>query len=86
MKKILLIAIIILSGCGPSAEEKAARLKEVGKHTIRPAYVEGIEEVIYKGCTYIVYNQSFDNAWGTHMGNCPNPIHKYNKVDSLEVQ
>jgi hypothetical protein len=34
-----------------------------------------VDIVIYDSCEYIVYG-SGNNRWGSHKGNCKNPIHK----------
>lgn len=40
-----------------------------------------IQELTYDGCQYI-YIPLGDATWGTHKGNCNNPIHVYNKEKS----
>jgi len=61
MKKLLILAAIVFSGCD-SSEFTAV---------FTNAY-SGTE--IYDGCEY-VYFSGGTSTWGAHKGNCSNPIH-----------
>jgi hypothetical protein len=76
-----------ITACGPSAMEKAAaEHQKMTKDNIlmRELPKNNTRIYTYQGCYYIVYDYPSDNTWGTHMGNCPNPIHKYVNVDSIQ--
>lgn len=85
MKKItlLVIALISLVGCNDPTIQK----KNTGER-----YGHGgtdLQEMTYEGCQYIGLFESSSSAWGTHKGNCNNPIHQQNKVtviDTVEYQ
>ena len=40
-----------------------------------PAELTNVTEITYQGCEYIKVGLG-TRAWGTHKGNCKNPIHK----------
>lgn len=85
MKKTLVLLTICLSACGPSAQEQYyldLLHKGVPKETF-PLKERKVTIFTYQGCSYLVYANPTDHTWGGHMGNCPNPIHKYVKPDSL---
>lgn len=69
---IALFAIIsiIASGCGPTTVEK--------KETKEKLEGEPIMIIRFQGCQYM-YVKWGNATWGSHMGNCDNPIHKQNK-------
>jgi hypothetical protein len=51
-------------------------------------YTEGgleIEEITLEGCQYIGIFSGSNCDWGTHKGNCNNPIHKQNKVTVVDT-
>ena len=44
---------------------------------ILDATVRGnIVEITYDGCQYVFFGNGF-SSWGSHKGNCNNPIHQY---------
>jgi hypothetical protein len=50
---------------------------------------KAIEEIEIEGCQYIGSFNTSNTDWGTHKGNCTNPIHKQNHVtviDTVEYQ
>lgn len=78
--------MFILSGCGPSAEEKER--KKLGLPPIETVprdmvHLNESDVTVYefRGCSYIVGHTLHMSS---HMGNCPNPIHKYVKTDSIQ--
>lgn len=78
MKRILLITLIFsLSSC----EEKTTILKPTSPNSqieLDTASSYSYNKVVicsFNGCEYLVVG-SGNNKWGTHRGDCPNPIHK----------
>lgn len=61
MKKTIVVALLILSACGPSKEEMEKMAKA--------ADYKDYEEKMIDGCKYIVYNGTL-----THKANCNNHI------------
>lgn len=83
MKNIVLILFtFLLYACGQTREEQAQMEKD-NYVKIYPLNKADIEIYTYQGCNYIVCGYPTDRTWGAHMGNCPNPIHKLIKSDSL---
>lgn len=81
MRKIgllLFLTIIIISCEQPNVTPKdtGARYSESG----RP-----IQEIVIDGCQYIGQFTGSNTDWGTHKGNCTNPIHKQNKVTVIDT-
>lgn len=72
MKKIF-IAILLLSSCTeiPKKREEPKELSK-GSNTNR------VTEYTYEGCEYIVIRDLSRSSWGSHKGNCKNPIHSKN--------
>jgi hypothetical protein len=72
-KNILLAAVlgtIILYSCAsPSSNASIAKEK--------PTELTNVTECTYQGCEYIKVGFG-ERAWGSHKGNCKNPIHKIN--------
>lgn len=80
MRKLLLTLVIGLT-IG-SCEEPNVERKDTGY-----VYTQGghsLEEMTIEGCQY-VGDFIGDNSWGTHKGNCNNPIHKQNKVTVVDT-
>ena len=78
-----MIFSIILS-CGPSdmdkqkvkdREKRSYELSKTSKY-----YNQNYEEYVLEGCQYIVVDYG-DRKWGSHKGNCKNPIHQIFKTD-----
>lgn len=70
--KRLLIASLILIGC----EDK--------KPTSGPINIEDTpiksEQYVYDSCEYVAFAVG-RYRWGSHKGNCNNPIHQYKQID-----
>lgn len=48
-----------------------------------------IQEIEHEGCQYIGSFRGSNTDWGTHKGNCTNPIHNQNHmtvIDTVEYQ
>lgn len=65
MKKLILIASLFLIGCETSNTTEHERV-----------IMDNMNYRIYEleGCEYIVMGYG-DQKWGSHKGNCKNPIH-----------
>lgn len=78
---MVVIALILLvrfaSGCvQPTDTSKVVTTKDTGVTLDAKWTYSAIQEFTYEGCEYIYF--PLGNAtWGTHKGNCKNPIHLY---------
>jgi hypothetical protein len=61
---LLGMALVSLTSCGEQKPQKET-LSEI----------TGVTEYTYQGCEYIKIGNA-DRQWGSHKGNCKNPIHK----------
>lgn len=73
MKKLFLVAVLFLFSC------EEADLKQESSNITYTSTGKNIREFKYDGCEYIGYLCGSNGDWGTHKGNCSNPIHVYNK-------
>jgi len=75
---LLLLGIAIISCDDPNVSPKdtGARYGNGG----RP-----IQQIVIDGCQYIGQFIGSNTDWGTHKGNCTNPIHKQNKVTVIDT-
>jgi hypothetical protein len=65
MRKILSITIVLaLSSCSNNK----------GKQPIQSTELSSYKTYTLEGCEYIVVGNG-NSPWGTHKGNCKNPIH-----------
>ena len=80
MRKLLLTLVIGLT-IGSCSEPNVDR-KNTGI-----IYGDGaeVEEIVIDGCQYIGQFGGFNTDWGTHKGNCNNPIHIQNKVTVVDT-
>ena len=75
MKHILLIlGMVYAVGCSDPNEPSPTR--ELSEDSQR--YSTHVTTYTYEGCQYIVVGYGQD-CWGSHKGNCNNPIHNQNK-------
>jgi prepilin-type N-terminal cleavage/methylation domain-containing protein len=78
----LLAAIIVPSVRKARAKvsseiQKTESLNTLNIKKIANASANGnIEEVTYDGCQYVFFGLGYA-SWGSHKGNCNNPIHQY---------
>jgi hypothetical protein len=71
---IVILALIISSCNQMNANMKKPKEPPVGELTKGPNFYNSYREYSLEGCQYIVVG--FGNQrWGTHKGNCSNPIH-----------
>ena len=59
-----------------SCEEQKSQIEEpIGLRQKSDEHYKNVTEFTYGGCEYIRVGYG-QNAWGSHKGNCTNPIHK----------
>jgi hypothetical protein len=59
-----------------SCEEQKSQIEEpIGLRQKSDEHYKNVTEFTYGGCEYIRVGYG-QNAWGSHKGNCINPIHK----------
>jgi hypothetical protein len=84
---IMILSVLILNGCdftdnkkvkNNNTVSKPVEIKELGNSDSIP-YYRHYEIYLLDGCEYIEVNGGTSSAWGTHKGNCKNPIHKTDK-------
>jgi len=76
---LLLFLTIIIISCEQAnvmPKDTGTRYGESG----RP-----IQQIVIDGCQYIGQFNGSNTDWGTHKGNCANPIHKQNKVTVIDT-
>ena len=71
---LLGMILISLVSC---KEQESKTVAEPPKELSKTAdnYYRNVTEFTYEGCEYIKVGTG-QNAWGSHKGNCKNPIHK----------
>lgn len=78
MKHLILVAILAtFVGCMDSTVET----KET-KERYRGA---NIDVVTFDGCEYVKFGAG-ESAWGSHKGNCKNPIHEQNRKENKDLE
>lgn len=79
MKRIIVVGLILLSGCKePNKEPNKASIQNIPENVLdnnSENYDQQYKIYTYEGCEYIVVGVG-TNKWGSHKGNCINPIHK----------
>lgn len=82
MKQILLAITLLMSSCTwgiknepqPNTVSQPIQIKELGTSTEQ--YDRYYQIYTLEGCEYIVVSPGNSHfTWGTHKGNCNNPIH-----------
>ncbi|MDA3924492.1 MAG: hypothetical protein PF904_07330, partial [Kiritimatiellae bacterium] len=70
-----------------AAKEIDTKVEQEAETSINQVALEDVEVVVIDGCEYIIYKETNGNNQGygymAHKGSCKNPIHKYNKADSV---
>ena len=79
MKYLIILLVLILTSCHDSARDYISPTPTVSGakvelDTLSPLYHTSTQIYSYEGCEYIVVGYG-DSKWGTHKGNCKNPIH-----------
>lgn len=75
--KILMIIISLLS-CAQSTDNRDTKIGTANYYISK--HVPKIDVINMYGCQYIDNVTYFNKHVYTHLGNCNNPIHCYNKV------
>ena len=77
MKKLLfLIVLSLLVSCEGNIQVSTKPKEEpIGLRQKSDEHYKNVTEFTYGGCEYIRVGYG-QNAWGSHKGNCINPIHK----------
>lgn len=85
MKQLtLLVLVFTMTSCDEPTLSKKKSTETYGHIGGSP-----MEEIEYEGCQYIGSFNAVNSDWGTHKGNCTNPIHNQNHVtvvDTVEYQ
>jgi hypothetical protein len=79
MKYLIILLVLILTSCHDSTRDyirptPTVSGAKVELDTLSPLYHTSTQIYSYEGCEYIVVGYG-DSKWGTHKGNCKNPIH-----------
>ena len=69
---LLGMVLISLTSC---SEQPKSKEKPIGLRQKSDEEYKNVTEYTYGGCEYIKVGY-LQNAWGSHKGNCSNPIHK----------
>jgi len=81
MKKTILITIfasIFFSSCKENRGTKAPNSKRMELDSTSQYYDQNYKVYTLEGCEYIVVGYG-NTRWGSHKGNCKNPVHNGNK-------
>jgi hypothetical protein len=78
MKSVLILigSMGLICSCGPGKRgDKAPDPKRLELDSTSEYWDQNYKVYTLEGCEYIKVGFG-DNSWGTHKGNCKNPIHK----------
>ena len=75
----IFITTMVLMSCNPNSEKPRTETRELNSNYYKVYTLEG--------CEYIVIGVG-NTRWGSHKGNCKNPIHKgpSSEVNRLEIE
>jgi hypothetical protein len=75
MKNILsvLVGLLVVLGC-TDTNKKQKNPRRIELSTEAKNYDQNYEVYTLEGCEYILVGAG-NNRWGSHKGNCKNPIH-----------
>ena len=74
---------INISSCNEERGQKAPKSKRMELDSTSKYYDQNYRVYTLEGCEYIVSGYG-DSKWGSHKGNCKNPIHKSTPIDTTE--
>ena len=74
MKKLFLVAIIAITGCTQIETNGTVKSGEMEFHVVKIG-----------NCEYVGRHLESNSAILTHKGDCSNPIHKYNIVETTDT-
>jgi len=73
----------ILTSCNPDYKENQVEQPGSTLDSNSRYYLQRFEIYTLDGCEYIKVGIG-NNSWGSHKGDCKNPIHQYNPIDTTE--
>jgi hypothetical protein len=81
----IFITTVVLMSCNSNPEKPKTETKELNNSSER--YELNYKVYTLEGCEYIVIGVG-NTRWGSHKGNCKNPIHKgpSSAYDRLEIE
>lgn len=81
MKRILILISIafLITSCNENLGEKAPDSKRMELDSESKYYDQNYKVYTLEGCEYILVGDG-NGQWGSHKGNCKNPIHDYNRL------
>lgn len=79
----LLMVVMILASCNDTSKPDKLPSNELDSNS---KYCnQRFEVYTLDGCEYIVVSPGNSHfTWGSHKGDCKNPIHQYNPIDTTE--
>lgn len=82
---IILIGVMafILTSCNPNVNENSPEQSSHVLDSNSRYYPRHYEIYTLDGCEYIKVGIG-NNCWGSHKGNCKNPIHQHSVIDTTE--
>lgn len=80
MKRILILISItfLITSCTENPGPKAPDSKRMELDSESKYYDQDYKVYTLEGCEYILVGDG-NGQWGSHKGNCKNPIHNYNR-------
>lgn len=73
MRPAIFLLILVFASCQNQTRPVSEHVKELTPNS--PFYNLNVDGYTYEGCEYIVVGPA-GKTWGSHKGNCKNPIHK----------
>lgn len=79
------LVIFMLTSCDGASQSQYKKPQPRSKELSKDAeyYNLQVEEYTYEGCEYIRIDNA-SAAWGSHKGNCSNPIHETQRYTQWE--
>ena len=74
---------IVAVSCSENLGGKAPESKRMELDSTSQYYDQNYKVYTLEGCEYIVIGYGKDR-WGSHKGNCKNPVHEYSAIDTTE--
>jgi hypothetical protein len=75
---IIILLVAIFASCSERRGSKAPDSKRMELDSTSQYYDQNYKVYTLEGCEYIVVGYG-NTRWGSHKGNCKNPIHNGNK-------
>ncbi len=80
---ITTIVLMSLNSCNPNSKEQKKETIELSKDS--EDFYRNVQEYTYEDCEYISVGLG-QSRWGSHKGNCSNPIHKGQHPSPYELE